>query len=78
MCSKMMSWLTHPTAIALAVNIALFAAVALRDMGWPPLHDLSVLSWLIIALGYTAAMTLAGHQAQMEDAWERQARGGAG
>lgn len=74
----MMHRLTHPTAIAFAVNVALFAAVALRDAGWPPFHDLSGLSWLIIALGYVTAMTLAGHQAQMEDAWERQARGGEG
>ncbi|MBE7158631.1 MAG: hypothetical protein INR62_09410 [Rhodospirillales bacterium] len=62
----MLTRLMSPTFIALVATIALLIAATARDAGLRPLHDLSLVSWLVIALGYGAAMGLAGHQAQVK------------
>lgn len=63
----MLARLTNPTLTALIATIALVLAAIARDAGWPPLHDLGLISWLLIALGYGAAMGLVGRQAEVEN-----------
>jgi hypothetical protein len=58
--------LAHPALIALIATVSLVRAAAARDAGWPPLHDLGLISWLVIALGYSAVMGLAGRQVEVE------------
>lgn len=70
----MFKLLSRPTLIALTATTGLVLSAAARDAGWAPLHDLRLVSWLVIAFGYAAAMALAGRQAEVEFDRERLVR----